>query len=368
MRQRLQATRTPAGLAFAPSRLAWPHLYAVHALGARFEPARQEWQPPVEAPLVEGPPLARRVTFHGRLAAGENWLPLPLGARLVEPPPDCRQVGGRWQLLLTEDREVRYQAELGEPPRSRRRGQGPPEWTEPTLDPTLLPALVRRFLEQPAGDDRELVDSVREFVRQHYLYDESYLLRPEVRQALRDLGPGRGHHHLQALHAGSDSHFLGRGICYELNLMVVELLRHLKVPALVATAWILDAGWLDRPDHLVALALFEDGPVPVDAATDSRGPMRALGPARRPAAVAAESDLLLAALALLGLEPASPDPDELRRQALAACPDLPTLLQVLGGELRQVLELSDALVRLEFEGLVRIEQREYYDVKPYTEV
>lgn len=79
---------------------------------------------------------------------------------------------------------------------------------------------------------------------------------------------------------------MGRGICYELNILVVELLRHLGVPALVATCWVLEDGAADRPDHLIALALLDssDGPclVPLEASTGPQGARHPLGARRSP--------------------------------------------------------------------------------------
>ena len=48
--------------------------------------------------------------------------------------------------------------------------------------------------------------------------------------AVRRLRDGKGNHHLSLLHASADGEVLGRGVCYELNILIAELLRHLMVP------------------------------------------------------------------------------------------------------------------------------------------
>jgi hypothetical protein len=72
----------------------------------------------------------------------------------------------------------------------------------------------------------------------------------------------------------------GRGICYELNSALVELLRHLGLPSAVVTGWVLDSGRISHPDHLFAAVLLPcvEGLclMPLDAATNSRGPIHAL--------------------------------------------------------------------------------------------
>ncbi len=76
-------------------------------------------------------------------------------------------------------------------------------------------------------------------------------------------------------------------MCYELNVLVVELLRHLGVPAMIAIGWMLDEGFADRPDHLFALAVVPSstGPclLPLDASTGPRGAVRPLSGAPPPA-------------------------------------------------------------------------------------
>jgi hypothetical protein len=101
---------------------------------------------------------------------------------------------------------------------------------------------------------------------------------------LREVTRGRANVHVAALHAGGDGRHLGRGVCYELNVLLCELLRRLEVPAAIATGWTFSGGALAEPDHLWAMALLPspEGPrwLPLDAATTRAG--RPLQLPRRP--------------------------------------------------------------------------------------
>ena len=118
----------------------------------------------------------------------------------------------------------------------------------------------------------------QDFIRNNYQYDGGFLDREDVRAKRSRLSILSGNHHIELLHASGDDEVLGRGVCYELNVLLVELLRHLKIPSLIATGWVLDEGVVDLSDHLFALALLksEDGPclLPLDAAATDRGPIR----------------------------------------------------------------------------------------------
>ena len=109
---------------------------------------------------------------------------------------------------------------------------------------------------------------------------------PEALRVLHSLRRGEGNHHLQLLHARRGDTYLGYGICTELNTMLCELLRHLQVPALLATGWVLDEGFLECPDHLFAVAVLNSlqGPclMPLDGASSTQGPLRPLGRRRPP--------------------------------------------------------------------------------------
>jgi transglutaminase-like putative cysteine protease len=296
----LAATPSAARLAFDPGRLPPPYAYAVHALGTTFDPATQTWHsddlPPGD--LFTGRPSGRTVVFHGRLLPGVSHLPVPLYGRLRRPPqvvdgpqgaleplsdpPDRPRVLVRHTAPVT----VRYEVELLEPPvlTAREARIDAPPLTVPTLSRAQLPWRVRRWIDQLEREHRtpwEAAIAAQAFVQRFYRYDERFKDRPEVRRRRAALPRGAGNHCLALLHASSDGDVLGRGICYELNVMVVELLRHLGIPSLVATGWVLDEGRIDRPDHLFALALVSSptgrGVLPLDAAVGDHGPRRPLG-------------------------------------------------------------------------------------------
>ncbi|MCB9764154.1 MAG: ATP-binding protein [Alphaproteobacteria bacterium] len=277
----------------SPCPLPPPYLYVVHQLGGTFDPRTQSWGPqgvPLAGDLAPLRPTPHRVRFEGRLPPGDCVLPVPLFATLIgapqASPPDAlmpvrRTDAGGYAVTVRGDNpvEVCYEVQLalvppldaGPPPR------GVKALTRPTVPWTELPEPLRRWLSR---QDRSTPDPVRArqteaFVRRRYRYDHAYLVRPDVREAQRRLRPGQGHHLLTLLHASADDEVLGRGMCGELNALIVELLRHQGVPAMLATGWMLDLGYVDRPDHLFAVAVLGTAagivPMPLDGAADSRG-------------------------------------------------------------------------------------------------
>ena len=177
---------------------------------------------------------------------------------------------------------VRYEVDLLEVPVLSARSAGelsaPPRLVQPTVARKDLPSEVRHWIEQQqrcALPTWERALAVQEFVQKKYAYDLAFMSRPEVQHCLAHLAAARGNHHLRLLHASGGPEILGRGSCYEINVMVVELLRQLGVPCMVATGWLLNEGVAEWPDHLFALVVLpsSDGEclMPLDAATNSRG-------------------------------------------------------------------------------------------------
>ena len=127
--------------------------------------------------------------------------------------------------------------------------------------------------------------AIRDFIRERYRYAPTYLEDPAVASWLKNVSRGRDNVHLAALHAGRDARHLGRGVCYELNVLACEMMRRSGVPAAIASGWTLDRGQADAPDHLWAVGLLATvaGPrwMPVDASTTRDG--RPLHVAERPA-------------------------------------------------------------------------------------
>jgi len=155
----------------------------------------------------------------------------------------------------------------------------PRAWLQPTL--LQLPQAAMSFVsatrQRPAWE-RAL--AAQEFMQTHYSYDAGFVDHPEVKKLLARPQGGAGHRQLDVLHASRSQDFLGSGICYELNAMLCELLRHLGVPSLLACGWALDEGFLEFPDHIFALAVLQsvDGPclLPLDGTSSTEGPLREL--------------------------------------------------------------------------------------------
>jgi len=126
--------------------------------------------------------------------------------------------------------------------------------------------------------------AIRDFIRERYRYAPTYLEDPAVASWLKNVSRGRDNVHLAALHAGRDARHLGRGVCYELNVLACEMMRRSGVPAAIVSGWTLDRGQADAPDHLWAVGLLATvaGPrwMPVDASTTRDG--RPLHVAERP--------------------------------------------------------------------------------------
>ncbi|MCB9713009.1 MAG: transglutaminase domain-containing protein [Myxococcales bacterium] len=296
--------RVPMGLLHQPAELPAPYRYVVHTLGVDFEVGSQRWHPralPSLGGLYQGERSGAMVAFAGTLAPGRSVVPIPLFGDIVrmevvdaDPSlvrPLGRSPGGSAIVEVHGERSVRIRYDV-----ALRR---PPVLTEgraaswPALPPTVprdrLPRPVREWLERNASAERgawEQARRVEAFVQRHYLYDLEFRERPEVERAARELRPGEGNHHLELLHASGDAQTLGRGVCYELNTLVVELLRHLGIPAMVANGWMLDEGFADRPDHLFALAVVPSAAgtclIPLEASTGPRGPVRPLAGAAPP--------------------------------------------------------------------------------------
>ncbi len=309
-RRRVAGIEPATRLRFAPQALPPPHLYAVHTLGVEFDPDGQGWR---DRSVLTGRPVARAVpsghavAFQGALLPGESSLPLPLysvlrGGVQVLDQPECDvevlgvSPGGRLRVRnpATFPVMVRYEAELLRPPPlagALEESPPPGELLRTTVARRALPRPVDQWLSDEAGRGRpawERALAVQEFVRANYRYEERFRERPGVRERIPRLRAGEGNHHLDLLHAAGGDGFLGRGVCHELNLLVVELLRHLGVPAMPAAGWLLDGGSVDRPDHLFALALLPaaggDALVPLDASVGERGPRAPLGPRPEPPA------------------------------------------------------------------------------------
>lgn len=290
--------RPEFGLAFAPENLPLPWRYAPQSIASSFDRRAQRWR------VLEHPgswssasPTERHVAFSGMLPRGQVMVPVPLYASLdrIEVSGAHRSLStrdGKTLLSVKEDSSCQGQWRLEEAPRFLDTDHLEVPVDEALLQSTAadgeLPSEVLDFVDAQRADAapwRVQALAVRDFVREHYRYDPTYLEDAAVARWLKNVSRGRDNVHLAALHAGRDARHLGRGVCYELNVLVCELLRRLAIPAAIATGWTLDRGQLDAPDHLWAMALLptREGPrwMPLDAASTREG--RPLHAAQRPA-------------------------------------------------------------------------------------
>lgn len=276
------------GLAFAPDRVPVPYLYAPKLIADRFDASRQRWLPAeglTEA--LAGRGEAGKVRFAGRLQGGEVQLAVPLygrpgsvsaGGATLQP---AQTPDGAWMLHLPADSDLRYEVSLAESPRfveDSLEVSAPPTLFARSAPDELLPGEVHDFLADLAAGRSPLLTralQVRDFIREQYRYDPSYLENAEVSIQLAAATRASPNAHLAALHASRDARHLGAGVCYELNALACELLRRVGVPAAVCTGWVLTGQQLSAPDHLWALALLPtaDGPrwLPIDASATREG-------------------------------------------------------------------------------------------------
>ena len=298
------------GFAHTPGKLPAPYTYAPALLATRFDPATQRWERG-ETPGLwtrSGGPVGGRVAFRGEVPRGEVVLPRPLYSEVVAVEGERGAISWSWTteglvLLAMEEREaLSFEVNLHESPQVRDddvlHGEVPQELLARTVPDEELPREVLDWLEALQGRDLSLLARalrVRDFIRERYRYDPSYLEDERVARWLRRSAEGSRNLHLAALHAGRGGKHLGAGVCYELNGLCCELLRRAGIPAAVSTGWVLSGDQVDEPDHLWAMALLptDQGPrfLPLDASTTRDGeplrvPRRPAGSFRRPAAPA----------------------------------------------------------------------------------
>jgi transglutaminase-like putative cysteine protease len=284
--------RPDFGLSFAPYPLPGPFLYGPKQIMNHFDPSNQRWSSVglrsewCNAATCEENEESGDIVFRGRLPAGQATLPLPLFSELcqLETGKETRILASRTgQTLLTGKAatEVNYRAKLGPLPNFN-------DTTDSETAPTLLFDRTAPDEDLPNEAHDFLADlhiealptlnrciTIQDFIRQNYSYDPGYLEDPHIARWLRSVSRGRMNSHLAALHAGRDARSLGRGVCYELNILACELLRRAGVPAGIATGWTFDRGNIAEPDHLWAMALIntEQGLrwYPIDASTTREG-------------------------------------------------------------------------------------------------
>ncbi|MFK8002302.1 MAG: sacsin N-terminal ATP-binding-like domain-containing protein [Polyangiales bacterium] len=287
-------TQPDFGFALSPPRLPAPWLYAPKTIATHFHRRRQSWD---IATLVPPPPSAMSglVVFRGQLPRGSVVLPVPMFGTVDDVTVDGVSVTpergsfGQHLLRLDVPAKVVMRVGLGRVPDVSRALAPPVEGALASVVPDdELPEEVHDFLHDLDGDappfERAL--QIRDFIRERYRYDPSYLEDAGLGRWLARVTRGRANAHIAALHVGGDERHLGAGVCYELNALACELLRRAAIPAAIATGWVLEGGSVSDPDHLWCVALLQDAHgaplwLPVDAASTQSG--RPLRIARRPA-------------------------------------------------------------------------------------
>ena len=364
-----------------------PDLYCLSILGVDFDPRRQIYLP---APVTWSHSFVysgRTVELSGRLTRLDYALPKPLYSRLVSPPtvrgskatlrgPDT--LGLHRLRLENPEAEVSYTVELCAAPDLENcgpmAGDLDPRLLKPTAPLAALPPLVLEWISWARSSGLpvwQLAQRACDFVTTHYRYDLSFLESSEMQQLARQPYRSDENRTLSLLHAGASGRFLGCGVCLELSAILLEMLRRARIPAVLASVWMLDMGLIHRPDHAVVLVLVPSsrGPiwVPLETSVDRMV---------RPEAAAPElsrADLLQSAADLV-LGPSFTAPGDARQRELA---QEEALLQALGNRRRlEVLlecfarsgrylrEMDMDLQWLAAKGYLTVDKEELYRILP----
>jgi hypothetical protein len=410
------------GLFHQPTTLPFPYRYALHTITGFFDPRTQHWSPtPLKAPLIwQSGPKVGSIIFQGKLPPGLLQLPMPLhSTRTIPPEITCNGESiaykpkstppDTWQIHINAPSTVtiRYTLDLFSPPPIA--SKAPSTLNKHYLHPTTrredLPSALQDFLadlQTSTLSDLEKARKIEQLVRKRYLYDMDYSKRPAVRAAREQLDHDRTfpqNDSLLLLHAGRHGTYWGAGVCHGLNILIAEMLRQVGIPSAIATCWVLDEGYLSRPDHLIALALLptEGGfaALPLDGAVNNQG--RVLhsasppAPAQAPnlpslpppdtqrAALLTQIALYQRLLAHLNITPSLPTLDELdlnalQRQfqhvrqllldALGSKHLLHRLLAILDAGELQTEHLDPSLQTLLERGLIEAEQHTTWQIRP----
>ena len=288
----------PAGFYYDPCPLPRPHNYGIQKYGTAFNPSSQEWTDdglPSFDHLEQLSPSAHVVRFRGLLSPGLSQLPVPMYGRMNGKPraldgkedrlgPVKRRSDRGYEITVKGGSPVQVEFEiqlqtvpdLDEGPTGTQKLA--PELSRPTMAWEDLPGEVQKWIENQRFNnlnDSEQALAVAAFVQSRYCYDKFFNDTPQAKRCRLGLRPGQGNHHLELLHACGDQRYLGRGVCFELNSMVVEILRHLGLPSAVATGWTFEKKNVTDPDHLFAVAFVKSPygicPLPLEAATGEGG-------------------------------------------------------------------------------------------------
>ena len=332
----------PRHLTVSSRNLRGSDLYCLHMLGVTFDARRQIYVPgPIPWPDTFLP-SGRTVEFRGRLTLPAAHLPKPLHARLAQRPavpvigPDAQA-----QYRVTQDVELAYSVELSQPCRltDQPAGRVDPGLLRLTAPASALPRLVHDWIDWARSSGLPpavLAERARDFVLTRYLYDINFLADPDLRELAHSSVGLDENRALTLLHRAAVGRYLGRGVCFELSALLLELFRRVGIPAVLASVWMLDEGLIHRPDHAVVLAYLPTDRGPCWLPFDPSANRMEAGATGVPAAPPSRAQLLQAAADVV-LGPAFHTPllDEAREHALEQA-----LLQALESQ-RQLALLLD---------------------------
>lgn len=281
------------GFSFSPESLPFPWLYAPKFVGVRFDGYLQRWVSGRVDPAWSRPALGerQRVDLVGRVPEGEVQPPVPLYAEIDgiegEGVALVQSREGRPLLRVSSERDLTLRIACGPAPdlSSPAYAAVPPRvLLERTVPDEELPDELHEALSGLGPEDSPLrrAQILRDLVRERYQYDGAVLEDPDYAAAMRRRIEGKHNRTVALLHARRDERWLGKGVCFELGVLMVELLRRASVPAAVCTGWTFDRGTVSEPDHLWALALLPSPEglrwLPVDASSTASGRPLHTGP------------------------------------------------------------------------------------------
>jgi hypothetical protein len=361
-------------------------LYCISMLGVDFDARRQLYLPAAVPWTDHFVASGRTLEFSGRLTQPE-LLPKPMYSRLLRPPVvrGCRAtLRGPDALglhrLITEnpDAEITYGVELGSAPDLANGGPGlgdlDPRLLRPTAPLAALPPLVLEWISWARSSGLtswELAQRARDFVIGHYRYDLAFLDSQDMQELANRPFKGDENRTLTMLHAGASGRHLGCGVCLELAAVLLEMLRRARIPAVLASAWMLDMGLIHVSDHAVVLVLLPSarGPIwiPLEASVD-----RMVRPAQAEPELS-RTDLLQSATDLV-LGPSFATPTEAREReraqeeallaALGSRRRLEVLLECFARSGRYLREVDSELQWLAAKGYLTVDREELYRVSP----
>jgi hypothetical protein len=362
-------------------------LYCLSMLGVDFDARRQVYVP---GPVPWNEPFessGRRVEISGRLTLPDYPLPKPLFSKLVGPPVVRGSRGtlrgpdgaGLYRLAVEQpEAEIAYTVELSLAPDLEAGvplDEPDPRFLKPTAALAALPPLLLEWISWARSSGLpqwQLAQRARDFVAAHYRYDVKFMETEELKElAQRPYRPDENRM-LSLLHAGARGNSLGTGVCLELSAILVEMLRRARIPAVLASAWMLDQGLIHHPDHAIAMALLPSaqGPVwiPLEPSVNRMVQTGVAGEPEvtRAALLQGASDLVLGAsfAAPSNAREREKAQEEALLRALGDRRRLEALLECIARSGRYLRDIDSELQWLAAKGYLTVVKEELYRVSP----